>query len=395
MNTRRRFLQQSAIVSLSPWLPTFVSRGLRAEDMQSTERILLVIQLDGGNDGLNTVIPFSDPLYARHRSELLIPAKDVLKLNADTGLHRSLKPVSDLLEDGRVAIVQGVGYPNPNRSHFESMAIWHHGRIESNSDKGTGWLGRAADLDRQQNSSPDSISIGEDSIPAALLGHRANTVALANETDLQMRHPITTNTTASDSNDLHAFISRTVHQSYAAARTLETSSSENRSTYPSTELSQKLQLASRLIKLDGATRVYYVSQAGYDTHSLQRETHSTLLREFSDALKAFLDDMRGSGLDDRIAVLAFSEFGRRVQENGSAGTDHGAAGPVILAGRPVKPGIVGHAPDLTDLDDGDIKSQFDFRRVYATILDDWLNVPSEKVLGEKFERLPLLNHQVG
>src|SRR5882724_10473237 len=187
MTTRRQFLQQSALVSLAPLVPAFLSQSLTAADAKPDDRVLVVIQLDGGNDGLNTVIPFADENYARFRRELRIKTDEVLKLDDAVGLHPSMKAAADLVQDGRLAIVQGVGYPNPNRSHFESMAIWHHARLATGDHDGNGWLGRAAESMQPRNTStPDSIYIGADAVPVALRGRRASPVSLQNEADLKL-----------------------------------------------------------------------------------------------------------------------------------------------------------------------------------------------------------------
>ena len=173
MSTRREFLWQSAVVSLSPWIPAFLPRSLAATPAKADERILVVVQLDGGNDGLNTVIPFADDLYRQHRPSLRISPQDVLKINDSVGLHPSLKSLSKLFEEGRLLIVQGVGYPNPNRSHFESMAVWHHARRDEHRHDGIGWLGRAADLSLSDAATPGSVYVGEQAVPIAVRGRRA------------------------------------------------------------------------------------------------------------------------------------------------------------------------------------------------------------------------------
>jgi len=394
MTTRREFLKRSTMLSLSPLVPAFLPRSLAAADPKTDDRVLVVIQLDGGNDGLNMMIPWSDENYARQRHELRIAGKEVLKLDERVGLHPQMRGAARLFEDRRLAVVQGVGYPNPNRSHFESMAIWHHARLDAGQHDGIGWLGRGADVAPRGDGAADSIYVGSEGVPAALRGRRANAVSFENEADLQLNSSAAAEPAAgaNRSTDVEAFVARTLASSYAAAR-LFSESGEARSGgidgYPSSMLGQKLKLLARLLKLGGGTRLFYVSQSGYDTHAAQLATHASLLRELSGGLYAFLEDLKGSGLADRAAVLVFSEFGRRVQENGSQGTDHGTAAPVLLAGAGVQPGLIGTPPDLNDLDAGDLKMSIDFRRVYAAVLDQWLGIPSAEALGQQFEPLKL------
>jgi uncharacterized protein (DUF1501 family) len=396
MTTRRQFLQQSALVSLAPLVPAFVARSASAANLSSDDRVLVVIQLDGGNDGLNTVIPFADENYARFRRELRVKTEDVLKLDTAIGFHPAMKAAADLLQDGRLAIIQGVGYPNPNRSHFESMAIWHHARLVTGDHDGNGWLGRTADLlQPRKTSTADSCYIGTEAIPVALRGRRANPVSLQNEADLKLTAAEeVAGPEPTDSSDIAAFVQRSVAQSFDAARQFR-ESTEVRATsgdgYPGTKLAEKLQLVAKLLRFGGGTRIYYVSQPGYDTHAAQGYQHAQLLREFAGGLKAFLNDLKAAQLEQRVIVLAFSEFGRRVEENGSAGTDHGAAGPVFLAGSGIRGGVIGKHPSLIDLDQGDLKMEIDFRQVYATLLERWLGVNSKQALGNDFAQLPLLS----
>jgi uncharacterized protein (DUF1501 family) len=392
MVTRRHFLQTSAIVSLSPWIPMFLSRSIAAPNSTRDGRILVVVQLDGGNDGLNTVIPFGDENYARHRPTLKIAASKVRKLDKTIGLHPQMKGAAKLFEAGRLAIVQGVGYPNPNRSHFESMSIWQHGRLDPARHDGIGWLGRAADgWHRPGSSVSDSVFVGPEAIPVALRGTRANAISMDSDSDLQLSSPATRHRGSANSDDVSNYVGRTLDRTYEAARRFNESQTSIPvdTPYPGTELANHLKLVSRLIKMDGGTRVFYVSQSGYDTHSAQAEQHGRLLGGFSAAIEAFLNDLRQARLDDRVVVMAFSEFGRRVQENASGGTDHGAAAPMFIAGKPVHGGLINAHPSLVDLDAGDLKMSVDFRQVYETILTDWLGLNSVSILGKKFAPLKL------
>lgn len=392
MRTRRRFLEQSALLSLSPWVPNFIPHSLGATATSADDRILVVIQMDGGNDGLNTVIPFADPKYAEARKELRIPEKDIHKLSDAIGLHPSMKGMAELFKEGQMSIIQGVGFPNPNRSHFESMAIWQHASLDATQHDSIGWLGRSTDSWYPKTTiGPDSVYVGSDAIPIALRGRRSEAISFSDDSDLLLDTDIVASARIEQANDdLTNYIQRSLSSSFESARRFAGNATTESTTtqYPVSSLAKKLKLVSRMIRMGGGTRVYYVNQPGYDTHSSQLVAHQQLLREFSQGLKAFLDDLKGAKLDQQVAVMAFSEFGRRVHENGSAGTDHGVAGPMFLAGGAVRGGLVGAHPSLTELDDGDLKAAIDFRQVYKTLLEKWLGVASDD-LGAKMECLSL------
>jgi uncharacterized protein (DUF1501 family) len=387
--SRRDFLRSLPLISLAPTVPGFIARAARASTPERDSRVLVVIQLDGGNDGLNTVVPHGDEGYAKNRKALRLDAKGLVKVSDGIGLHPAMAAAGKLLESGRLGIVPGVGYPNPNRSHFASMAIWQSARLDAEEHAGPGWLGRGLD----QMAGASSIYVGSGSIPAAIKGRRASASGLERIDDLTFDPSIARPApSAAEGEDLAAFVRRSTLDAYASSdRLAELAKDKSASArYPGTELAERLKLVARLLKGGYASRVFYTSQGGYDTHSAQANRHFNLLNELSGAIKAFLDDLADSKLADRVMVLCFSEFGRRVLENDSAGTDHGAAGPVLLAGPGVKPGLLGTYPSLADLDDGDLKPTVDFRRVYATILEGWLNLPSEAALGGSFATLPLL-----
>jgi uncharacterized protein (DUF1501 family) len=390
MFTRRDFLKTSTLLALAPTVPGFLAQTARASKVERDGRILVVVQLDGGNDGINTVVPFTDEGYAKHRKALRLDKARLVKVNDKVGLHPSMDGFGKLLEAGQLAIAQGVSYPNPNRSHFQSMAIWHTARLDAEQQGGLGWLGRG--LDEAKGAS--SLLVGGGPPPVALRGRRAIASAIERLDDFTLAagaDPRKALTKDEPADDLTAFVRRNMLDAYSTADRLAATAKakDGDARYPQNGLGQRLQLLARLIKVGVGARVYYTTQGGYDTHYSQLFTHSQLLFEFSSAVKAFLDDMAAAKLADRVTVLAFSEFGRRVQENGSAGTDHGTAGPVFLAGPGVKAGLVGATPSLTDLEKGDLKVGLDFRRVYASVLEDWLGLPSETALNGKFEPLPL------
>jgi uncharacterized protein (DUF1501 family) len=339
-------------------------------------------------------VPFRDPGYAQHRTQLKLADDRLIKLTDDVALHPSLRGMADLFESSRLAIVQGVGYPNPNRSHEVSMAIWQTARFDPLEHKTFGWIGRALDQTERDRHSPASILVGDGELPQAVVGRRSIASNFTRLEDMipQRGWPRVAGGTDAVGGNLSDFVRRTTLDAYTTAELLNdvARKPDSSARYPATELAQRLQLISRLIQAGLSTRVYYAVQSSYDTHSAQVPTHSRLLRELGDATKTFLDDLHDCGLADRLLVICFSEFGRRVQENASEGTDHGTAGPVFLAGPGVKPGLHGATPSLTDLESGDLKMSVDFRRVYAAVLEGWLAVDSRPVLDGEFSELAVL-----
>ena len=380
MPNRRHFLNTAGLISLTPIVPTFVPRSiLAAEPQHENDRYLIVIQLDGGNDGINTVVPYQDEGYEKLRNQLRLAESDLIKLGDGLAFHPRMREAADLFEDGRLSVVHGVGYPNPNRSHFESMAIWHTGEIEKEDySLNYGWLGGA--IGTNDTTEPHAIHVGEEELPIALRGRRCIAASIANQSDFVLANAGLAQRTliaplSENKNDLSDFVTRRVSDAYASVKELSAAmATRNQAKYPGNELGSRLQLVSQLIKSDVATRVFYAAQSGYDTHAVQLPTHGNLLNELSRAMKAFLDDMKDAGLEDRVLVMAFSEFGRRVAENSSNGTDHGAAGPVFLAGTKLAKRSYGVPPSLMDLDDGDLKYSTDFRDVYASVVRDWLGI---------------------
>jgi uncharacterized protein (DUF1501 family) len=402
MLSRRNFLKSSALLALAPSVPGFLAQTAFAIEPQRDTRVLVVIELNGGNDGINTIVPFADEGYARHREQLRLPTDKMLKIDDHVAFHPGMRDAAKLLETGRLAIIQGVGYPNPDRSHFQSMAIWQTARLNPKEADGAGWIGMALDSDRRpSDGTPTSVLIGLDSPPTALSGRHAVT-ALAHLDDWALRGQLNPKRALRDEplpkaeesrDDLRAFVARSMLDAYVTAGHLQELGKvkDDSAAYPATGLSERLQLVARLLKTGFGARVFYTTQGGYDTHFTQLPAHAELLAELAGAIRAFLDDLQSTGLADRVAVLTFSEFGRRVAENGSYGTDHGTAAPVFLAGNKVKAGLVGQTPSLLDLQGGDLKMGIDFRRVYATVLERWLGLPAKTALAGAFESLPLFN----
>ncbi|HEY7427078.1 MAG TPA: DUF1501 domain-containing protein [Gemmataceae bacterium] len=389
MLSRRDFLSRSALIALAPTVPLFLARSVRAGVPQREGRVLVVIELNGGNDGLNTVVPFKDEGYLKNRKVLRLPEKQLLKIDDRFALHPALGDAMKLLESKRLTIVQGVGYPNPSRSHARSMAIWQTARLDPEEHKGYGWLGRALD-----GSAASSLFAGTTALPIALRGRRSVASALSRLEEFHLSDEAAaarTMASAAAGDDLSAFLQRSFLDAYTTSdRLVEAAQVKEGSTsYPSTGLANRLQLVARLLKSGFAARVYYTTQGSYDTHAAQLPAHATLLRELGGALRAFLDDLAAARLAERVAVLVFSEFGRQVRENASAGTDHGTAAPVFLAGTGVQGGLAGTAPNLLELTSNAPKMTVDFRRVYASVLEDWLGMLSKDALGGAFDSVPL------
>jgi uncharacterized protein (DUF1501 family) len=393
MLSRRELLQHASLIALAPTVPGFLARTARAAAEDRDGRALVVVQLDGGNDGLNTIVPHADDNYGRLRKTLRLPAKDLIALNDAVGLHPGLRPAAKLLEAGRLTVVQGVGYPNPSRSHFRSMAIWHTARFDREEHHGLGWVGRALDeAPRSGGGQTGALFVGPEAPPVALRGRRSIASALVRPDDFAVNVTEAKEllARADDGDELAAFVRRTTLEAYATAdRLTEAARARDGAAYPASEFAGRLRLVARLLKSGFGARVYYTLHAGFDTHAQQLVPHFGLLNEFAVALAAFFDDLAAAKLAERVVVLAFSEFGRTVKENGSGGTDHGTAGPVFLAGPGVKGGLAGAAPSLTDLVEGEPKMTVDFRSVYATALRDWLGLPARASLGGEFEALPL------
>jgi len=410
-STRRTFLKQlgaTGVVSLSGMPPEFLvglqGGNAKIENAVGPERILVLVELAGGNDGLNTVIPHGDPEYHRARPGIGIDKGAVLRIDEHLGLHPQMGGFKELYDAGRLAIIQGVGYPQPSRSHFHSMDIWQSARIDTNGS-GVGWIGRALDRIAVQNEGKvPAMAIGTDELPLALVGAKVNLPTLQSiedyrlrlgaspEADRALRHQLITalaNRPSPRGSDLD-FLCRTERSALSSAAKLQEIASTPRphAAYPGNGLGRQLETVAQLISGELETRIYYVSMGSFDTHSRQSGAHQALLAELSSAVHAFYGDLDEMGLADRVLLVTYSEFGRRVQENGSLGTDHGAAGPMFAVAPAGKGGLFGDHPSLTDLDQGDLKFHTDFRSVYATILEHWLEMPAAAVLGAEY---PLLD----
>ncbi len=412
MNANRRgflkgSLAASTLVSMgASTVPGFLTQSARAASAaKSNDRVLVVIQLIGGNDGLNTVIPHKNDGYSKARRALRLPSGQIHKVTDEIGLHPSMGEMAKLVESGHAAILQGVGYPNPDRSHFRSMEIWETAKLEYGALE-TGWLGRLLDANPTLSGSDiPGLHVGTRSLALALKAKKTEVPSLATleQYRLQLGGDVATKREVRDAlervakldrpaaDPLLGFIRRSTLAAYDSSKKLESldQQSSKKASYPDFGLAKRLELIAQIIKAGFGTRIYYTSLDGFDTHANQLGSHAALLNQLSDSVAAFHRDLTAAGHGDRVATLTFSEFGRRVAENASAGTDHGAAAPLFVVGPVAKAGLIGAHPSFDDLDDGDFKFHTDFRRVYASMLDEWLGCPAAAVVGNGFAPLDL------
>lgn len=416
--TRRAFLRNGlTMVSTAATLPLFLQQtafGINdPRDRSATsqkpgvpeDRILVVIQLSGGNDGLNTVIPFGDDRYYQNRPAIAIKKNEVLAVDRknDIGLHGQMTALKELYDEGLVAICQGVGYPNPNRSHFKSMDIWHTADVPNG--QGTGWIGRYFDNTCAGSPQADQcIAIGREA-PLATHGKTAKAISFENARlfrwageDLHVdlgaayqhinRHPPDN---SSDTPTNASFLTRTALDAQVSSEKIRKAVSNSLGdSYPGYPLAQQLRMIAAMIGSDLSTRVYYATMGGFDTHAGQQGRHANLLKQYAESVRAFYRDLKSLGEHSRVMILTFSEFGRRVKENASRGTDHGTAAPMFVIGDMVRGGVYGPHPSLNKLDNGDLIFHTDFRQVYASALEHWMKADSRKILGGHFKTLPLL-----
>lgn len=395
MKNRRDFLKSGILVATAgSLLPNFLVRTAMAEQKKpASERsfpILVVLQMTGGNDGLNTVVPYRNDHYYALRPTLGIARNAALSLTDEVGLHPRMAGMKALYESANMAVIQNVGYPNPNRSHFRSMEIWH--TAEPERIEHTGWIGRYHDQVLKNLKNPlSAVNIGQE-LPLSLVGNGEAIPTIQNPGQYRLNgEPVMTagamdrKTTGSTLD----FIQETAVNAYQSSESLQKALKSYRSNvdYPQGALAAGFKLVAQMITSDLGTRIYYLSFGSFDTHRNQDNQHANLLAAMSDALAAFSQDMKQQGKWNDVLVMTFSEFGRRVGENGSRGTDHGTAAPMFVMGGRVKPGIYGGTPDLTNLNSGDLTYRIDFRSVYSTVLSKWLRSDPRVILGREFEAL--------
>jgi uncharacterized protein (DUF1501 family) len=452
MLNRRQFLERtlqgSSLIALTSVVPNFVLNTARAAE-QGKDNILVVVEMTGGNDGLNTVIPHGDDLYHKYRNTLRHSKSEVVRIDDYCGLNPGMRSLEPMMGKGELAIIQGVGYPNPDRSHFESMDIWQ--MADPGRKINTGWLGRSMGQVKIPEGGIPGMYVGSEKLPLAMEGSAlgAPTLDPRKPYELQLEGggklsaenagqfaaatvdvpPAATEAVKKEdkkpptnahrearmklirdltdsgpsNNDLLQFVRRSSVQTYKALEGLRKLVEEERNQRQpqvfdpfnrngGTQLVSELDLIARVIRAGFGTRIFYVSMGSFDTHANQRNEHQGLLAQVANAISTFYQKLEQSGDAKRVLVMTFSEFGRRAQENGSKGTDHGAASCMFVAGPSAKGGLIGKHPSLAkeDLDAGDLKHHTDFRQVYATLLDKWLTCDSKQVLGGQFEHIALL-----
>mgnify|MGYP003575194626 FL=1 len=437
LKTRRDFLRTSVLGGAVTWtVPAFLSQTFNALRLEAATQfqpttgkdntILVVLQLAGGNDGLNTVVPVTNDFYHKARPALALKA-NLHKLTDEFALHPSLGPFKELYDEGLLSIIHGVGYPNPNRSHFRSTEIWHTAS-DSNRFEKYGWLGRYFDSACKDSDPMVGVSVGRQT-PQAFTGPKPLGISLndpesyrlggsdtppgdesAGSMEFMARlngasapeglgadfdsgvtigsvaGPVQTQLSPLD------YLERTaLDAQISSEKILSVSrSAKNHGAYPLSQVANSFKLVARLIAGGLPTRVYYLSQGGYDTHTNQAGAHERLMRDLGASVKAFMADIKAQGNAERVLLMTFSEFGRRVAQNANRGTDHGAAAPLFVVGAKAKSGLLGRFPSLAprDLHNGDPRYTVDFRSIYAGILQSWLKTDSVPVLGRKFESFP-------
>lgn len=413
--TRRKFIGQMGLATTgSLFVPLFLKGfdSIAANSIKNSNKKLIIIQFSGGNDGLNTIVPFRNDIYYKKRPQIAISKNEVIKLSDEQGLNPALSPLKKLYEEGELTILNNVGYPNPDRSHFRSMDIWQTG---SSSDEylSTGWLGRYLDKIHAENQNqPAHFALEvDDTLSLALKGIKKsgfaaqdlNRLKRAAETPvvkallLNSKNNEVANSLKSHHNHSHneqvSYLYQTLSSTAASSEYLfeKNKTGKTIADYPKNRFGKDIQQVAKLINAGCNSQIYYVSLNGFDTHANQKNTQERLFKNYAEAIEALRKDLKKTDNWDDTLVMTFSEFGRRVNENASHGTDHGTANIVFLTGGSLKKKqFVGQAPNLTDLDNGDLKFEIDFRQIYSDILKNWLKTDAKSILNADFNSLGLV-----
>lgn len=391
---RRKFLKQNVLASSLFFVPSFVKAFENAIKDSLGFKKLVIVQLSGGNDGLNTIIPYTNDIYYKSRPNIAISKNDCIKITDEFGINKNLAPLKNLYDKGYLSVINNVGYPNPIRSHFRSTDIWHTAS-DSNQYLNTGWLGRYIDI---YGKKPYSGIELDDSLSLIMKGDVLKGIATKNPTSLYNNTKTPYFKKVLDSQrDVHlsehnlGYLYKTMIEAKSSAKYIfETSKTYNSAlTYPNNPFGKQLKTTAQFINSRVESKVFYVSMGGFDTHVRQEKKQNKLLQTYSDAMDVFVKDLEQKDTFKDTLILTFSEFGRRVKQNAASGTDHGAANNVFIIGKNLKKqGFYNEAPNLIDLDkNGDIKYTVDFRSIYATILDKWLEVDDATILNKSFSKL--------
>jgi uncharacterized protein (DUF1501 family) len=390
---RKEFLQVGSLATASFMLPKFLKAFEKPMMVPPGNKVVVVIQFSGGNDGLNTVIPVRNDIYYKARPGISIAKDKALIVSDETGLNPALEAFKVLYDEGSLAIMNSVGYPNPDRSHFRSMDIWHSASA-SNEYVNTGWVGRYLDAQCKGCDKPTQAMELDDVLSLALKGEQSKGLAfkdpkkLFNSSNGKYFKDINANhQTGEETIDyLYKTMSETISSAdyiYQQSKTHPTNE-----VYPATNLGKDLKTIASLIFSDINTKVYYVSLGSFDTHVNQEGQQKRLFTELNNAVKAFTNDLKKNNRFNDVLMMTFSEFGRRVTQNASGGTDHGTANNMFfISGGLKQKGVLNAMPDLSDLNEGDLKHKVDFKNVYATVLNKWLGADDKMILGGKFETL--------
>jgi uncharacterized protein (DUF1501 family) len=413
--TRRQLLQSStALVPAFVFLPTVIRRAVVNSVPESgigvseNNRTLIIVQMAGGNDGLNTVIPYTDSRYYDYRPEVTIPQEQVIPLNDEVGFHPSLTEFKSLWDEGVLAIVEGMGYPEPSYSHFQSMDIWRTADLEGKLKNG--WLGRYLEtLNRDEWSTFRGMAVGR-ALPQELSSPKVSIPIVKNVVTYRLKgdpsYPTATQARTEGLLELYAaappekpyatLLDNTMGVAYQSVQALQQADQAYKSAivYPDTPLGKGLKLIAEAITGNLGITVGHITIGGFDTHADQRAKHSQLLKILAEGIHAFYQDLKAHDRDRDVVVMTWSEFGRRVKSNASNGTDHGSAGPLFFIGTKVVGGFHGQRPDLGNLDKDNLRFTTDFRTVYTTVLEKWLGASAEVVLGDnRFGELPIFSQE--
>lgn len=394
---RREFFKQSTLASGVFFVPQFLKAFESTLSKTYSNKKIVIVQLKGGNDGLNTVVPFQNDIYYQQRNTIAIPKKEIIRLSDDIGLHQSLQPLKKLYDQGFVSILNNVGYPNPNLSHFRSTDIWQTAS-DSNEYLQNGWVGRF--LDHTKSDPFKAIEVDE-SLSLMLKGKKTNGLAITNAKSLynSIKQPYFEKV-LNHYNDAHlnehnlGYLYNTMIDAKSSSKYIyeKTKTQNSTKTYPKNLFGKQLKTIAEFINSGLETQVYYAGLSGFDTHANQQNTQARLLELYAESIEVFVEDLQQNNQFDDVIILTFSEFGRRVKQNQSLGTDHGTANNVFIIGKNLKQnGLYNSMPDLANLDkNGNLKHEIDFREIYATLLDKWLEVDETAILNKQFSKLDFI-----